>query len=124
VIGDAAARGVANTDRCPSEMPRYPRKRERNVSKSIGAAVCSFALIAAGGVAAQGMLLDFAADKVIKKYEAATCEQLKAQKDEPRTEREKMAIEFLRNDSQARVAFIDKVAAPILNKMFECGLIP
>jgi len=47
-----------------------------------------------------------------------------AQKDEPRTEREKMAIEFLRNDSQARVAFIDKVAAPILNKMFECGLIP
>src|SRR5215831_8006535 len=83
-------------------MPRYPRKRERNVSKSIGAAVCSFALIAAGGVAAQGMLLDFAADKVIKKYEAATCERLKAQKDEPRTEREKMAIEFLRNDSQAR----------------------
>jgi len=35
-----------------------------------------------------------------------------------------MAIEFLLNDSQARVAFIDKVAAPILNKMFECGLIP
>jgi uncharacterized protein YifE (UPF0438 family) len=70
------------------------------------------------------MLLDFAADKVIKKYETATCEQLKVQKDEPRTEQEKMAIEFLRNDSQARVAFIDKVAAPILNKMFECGLIP
>jgi hypothetical protein len=78
----------------------------------------------AGTVAAQGMLLDFAADKVIKKYETATCEQLKVQKDEPRTEQEKMAIEFLRNDSQARVAFIDKVAAPILNKMFECGLIP
>jgi uncharacterized protein YifE (UPF0438 family) len=70
------------------------------------------------------MLLDFAADKVINKYQTATCEQLKAQKDEPRTDREKMAIEFLRNDSQARVAFIDKVAAPILNKMFECGLIP
>jgi len=28
---------------------------------------------------------------------------------------------FLRHDSQARVAFIDKVAAPVLNKMFECG---
>jgi uncharacterized protein YifE (UPF0438 family) len=75
-------------------------------------------------LAAQDMLLDFAADKVINKYQTATCEQLKAQKDEPRTDREKMAIEFLRNDSQARVAFIDKVAAPILNKMFECGLIP
>jgi hypothetical protein len=57
------------------------------------------ALVVAGAVAAQGMLLDFAADKVIKKYEAATCEQLKAQKGEPPSEKEKMAIEFLRNDS-------------------------
>jgi hypothetical protein len=32
--------------------------------------------------------------------------------------------EQLRHDSQARVAFIDKIAAPVLNKMFECGLIP
>jgi hypothetical protein len=103
--------------------PTQPQK-ERNVSKSIGASVCAFALIFAGGVVAQGMLLDFAADKVVKKYQEATCEQLKAQRDEPRTEREKMAIEFLRNDSQARVAFIDKIAAPVLNKMFECGLIP
>jgi hypothetical protein len=31
---------------------------------------------------------------------------------------------FLRNDSQARMAFIDKIAAPVLNKMFECGMIP
>jgi len=49
---------------------------------------------------------------------------LKAQKNEARTEKEKMAIEFLRHDSQARVAFIDKIAAPVLNKMFECDLIP
>jgi cysteine sulfinate desulfinase/cysteine desulfurase-like protein len=115
-------------------------KKEHNVGKSISAAALLATLTVAGlvaaisetvfftsiagTVAAQGMLLDFAADKVIKKYETATCEQLKVQKDEPRTEQEKMAIEFLRNDSQARVAFIDKVAAPILNKMFECGLIP
>jgi hypothetical protein len=94
------------------------------MTKSIGAAVCAMALISAGGVAAQGMLLEFAADKVIKKYESATCEQLKVQKNEPRTEREKMAIDFLRHDSQARVAFIDKIAAPVLNKLFECDLIP
>jgi hypothetical protein len=115
-------------------------KKEHSVRKSISAAALLATLTVAGlvaaisetvfltsfagTVAAQGMLLDFAADKVIKKYETATCEQLKVQKDEPRTEQEKMAIEFLRNDSQARVAFIDKVAAPILNKMFECGLIP
>jgi hypothetical protein len=94
------------------------------VRKSIGVAMFVSALVVAGAVAAQGMLLDFAADKVIKKYEAATCEQLKAQKGEPPSEKEKMAIEFLRNDSQARKAFIDKIAAPVLNKMFECALIP
>jgi hypothetical protein len=94
------------------------------VRKSISVAVFVSALVVAGAVAAQGMLLDFAADKVIKKYEAATCEQLKAQKGEPPSEKEKMAIEFLRNDSQARKAFIDKIAAPVLNKMFECALIP
>jgi hypothetical protein len=35
-----------------------------------------------------------------------------------------MAIELWRNDSQARVAFIDKIAAPVANKMFECGMFP
>lgn len=92
--------------------------------KSISIAVFVSALIAAGAVAAQGMLVDAAADKVIKKFETATCEQLKAQKGEAPSEKEKMAIDFLRNDSQARKAFIDKIAAPVLNKMFECGLIP
>jgi hypothetical protein len=94
------------------------------VKTSIGLAVFVLALIVAGAVAAQGMLLDAAADKVIKKYEAATCDQLKAQKSEPPTEKEKVAVNFLRNDSQARVAFINKIAAPVLNKMFECGMIP
>ena len=33
-------------------------------------------------------------------------------------------MQMLRNDPQMRTAFINKVAAPIVNKMFECGLIP
>ncbi|MGC9959668.1 hypothetical protein [Roseiarcus sp.] len=82
------------------------------------------ALFVAGDAAAQGMLLDFAADKVIKKYQSSSCDQLKALKGEPPSEKEKMAIDFLRDDAQARKAFIDKIAAPVLNKMFECGLIP
>ena len=81
-------------------------------------------LFVAGDAFAQGMLLDFAADKVIKKFESSSCEELKAMKGEPPSEKEKMAIDFLRNDSEARKAFIDKIAAPVLNKMFECGLIP
>jgi hypothetical protein len=94
------------------------------MKKSIAMAVFVSALIVARTVFAQGILLDFAADKVVKKYQEGTCDQLKAQKNEAPTEKEKMAIEFLRHDTQARVAFIDKIAAPVLNKMFECGLIP
>ena len=92
--------------------------------KSTGAAVFVSIMIAAGVVAAQGMLVDAAADKVIKKFEAATCDQLKAQKGEPASEKEKIALDLLRDDPKARVAFIDKIAAPVLNKMFECSLIP
>jgi len=80
--------------------------------------------VAAAARSQDGMLLDFAADKVIAKYNAATCEQLKQQKDEPKSDKEKAAIDFLRNDAQARQAFLDKVAAPVANKLFECGLIP
>ena len=92
--------------------------------KLTGAAVCVSALIAAGIVAAQGVLVDAAADRVVKKFEAATCDQLKAQKGEPPSEKEKIALDLLRDDPKARVAFIDKIAAPVLNKMFECDIIP
>jgi hypothetical protein len=94
------------------------------MTTSIRAATLVAALLVAGDAAAQGMLLDFAADKVIKKYQSSSCDELKALKGEPPSEKEKMAIDFLRNDAQARKAFIDKIAAPVLNKMFECGLIP
>ena len=94
------------------------------MTTSIRAATLVAALLVAGDAAAQGMLLDFAADKVIKKYQSSSCDQLKALKGEPPSEKEKMAIDFLRDDAQARKAFIDKIAAPVLNKMFECGLIP
>jgi hypothetical protein len=94
------------------------------MTKSIRAATLVAALFVAGDAAAQGMLLDFAADKVINKYHTATCDEIKAMKAEPPSEKVKMAVEFLRNDAQARKAFIDKIAAPVLNKMFECGLVP
>jgi hypothetical protein len=38
--------------------------------------------------------------------------------------KEKLALEFLRGDTEARMAFIDKIAAPVANKMFECGMFP
>jgi hypothetical protein len=94
------------------------------MSKSIGMTVFVAALIAAGAAAAHGRFVDAAADKVIKKYQAATCDQLKTQKEEPPSQKEKIALDLLRNDPKARVAFVNQIAAPVLNKMFECGMIP
>ena len=94
------------------------------MSKSIGALVFAIAMIVAGAAVAEGALVDAAADKVIKKYQAATCDQLKVQKSEPPSEKERIALDLLRDDPKARVAFIDKIAAPVLNKMFECSIVP
>ena len=93
------------------------------MNKTTSIAVVIAAFVLAGEASAQGMLVDFAADKVIAKYQTATCDELKAQKKQPPTDKEKEAVEFLRNDSQARIFFINKIAAPVLNKMFECGMI-
>jgi hypothetical protein len=94
------------------------------VKKTIGMTVFGAILIGAGAVAAQSRLVDAAADRVIKKFEVASCDQLRAQKDEPPTEEKKIAMDLLRDDPKARVAFVDKIAAPVLNKMFECNMIP
>jgi len=93
------------------------------VNKTTSIAVGIAAFILAGEASAQGMLLDFAADKVINKYQTATCDELKAQKKQPPTDKENEAVEFLRSDSQARIFFINKIAGPVLNKMFDCGMI-
>jgi hypothetical protein len=71
-------------------------------------------------------ILDAVAQKIVQKYQASTCEQLwekKTQKAPPKPE-EQRVIQLLQNDPQMRAAFINKVAAPIANKMFECGMIP
>lgn len=71
-------------------------------------------------------ILDKVAAKVIQNYQQSTCEQLwqkKSAKAPPSAEEQKV-IQFLKSDPQMRTIFIDKVAAPIANKMFECGMIP
>ena len=74
--------------------------------------------------AQQYPLMDMIAEKVVQKYQQASCEQLWEQKGNAKPEREQEVIQLLRNDPQMRSAFINKVAAPIANKMFECGMIP
>ena len=94
------------------------------MTTTIRAATLVAALLVAGDAAAQGMLLDFAADKVIKKFSTSTYDELKAMKGEPPSDKEKMAIDFLHSDAQARKAFIDKIAPTVMNKLFECGMVP
>ncbi|MGA9724033.1 MAG: hypothetical protein WBQ86_16355 [Candidatus Binatus sp.] len=81
-------------------------------------------LLFAGVASAQYPLLDAAANRTIQKYQYSSCEQLWQQRGQPKSQREQEAVNFLHNDPQMRRMFIDKVAAPIANKLFECGMIP
>jgi len=94
------------------------------MNKRISLLVVASALCAAGIAAGQGQIMDMVANRVVAKYQNATCEQLWQQKGQPKSPEEQRAVEFLKNDPQARAAFLGKVAAPIANKMFECGMIP
>ena len=90
--------------------------------------MCLLALLAAlvlvGVAGAQFPVLDLVAEKVVQKYQSSTCEQLWAEREKPKSAREQEAVQLLRNDPTMRTAFINKVAAPVANKMFECGMIP
>jgi hypothetical protein len=69
-------------------------------------------------------ILDAIADKVVKKYQQSSCEQLWQQKSQPKSAREQEAVEKLRANPGMRQEFINRVAPQIANKMFECGMIP
>ena len=77
-----------------------------------------------GGSQAQHPILDTVAEKVVQKYQQSSCEQLLERRGQPKSPKEQEIVDLLRNDPQRRTAFINKVAAPIANKMFDCGMIP
>jgi hypothetical protein len=81
-------------------------------------------LVLVGSAYAQEMIVDMIANKVIQKYQQSTCEQLWQQKGQPKSPREQEIVQKLRENPGIRTEFINKVAAPIANKMFECGMIP
>ncbi len=90
--------------------------------------VCLFAtvlaLLVVSIAAAQFPILDMMADRVVQKYNQSTCEQLWEARGKPKSQQEQELIQLLRGDPQMRTAFINKIAAPVANKMFECGMIP
>jgi hypothetical protein len=74
--------------------------------------------------AQQFPIIDRIANHVVEKYQNSSCQQLMAQRNQPHSMEEQHAIQALRGDPQMRREFIDRVAAPIANKLFECGMIP
>ena len=92
--------------------------------------VCVPVLLHVGIASAQESfpIMEKVAQKVIEHYQTSSCQALAQQKSQPPTgekaQMEQKALQMLRNDPQMRTAFINKVAAPIANKLFECGMIP
>ena len=93
-----------------------------------GLVVAAVTVVCPRGAQAQPQypIMDSIASRIISKYQSSTCEQLWIRKDQhaPPSAQEQRAIGILRGDPQMRAAFINQIAAPIANKMFDCGMIP
>jgi hypothetical protein len=85
-------------------------------------------LLLTGVAAAQYPMMDAVADRLVQRYQRSSCEQLwqerAAKQGHAKSQREQQAVQVLQGDPQMRAAFIARVAAPIADKMFECGMIP
>ena len=86
-------------------------------------------LLHAGFAAAQRYpLMDKLAEKVVQKYQTSSCQELREKKSERPTGTrevvEQRVLDAMRKDPQMRTEFLNRVAGPIANKMFECGMIP
>jgi hypothetical protein len=97
---------------------------ELTMSKPFWVVAAAGTLVVAGVAYAQFPIMDRVADKVIQKYQSASCEQLWQQKGQPKSPEEQRVVSLLQGDPQMRQAFFNKVSGPIVNKMFECGMIP
>jgi hypothetical protein len=113
---------------CRCEPPTIQRTKEFAMNKKPLLFLGAAALIAAGVAYAQFPIMDKVADKVIQKYQSSSCQQLWQEKaagqGQPKPEMEQRVVKMLQSDPQMRQAFFAKVSAPIVNKMFECGMIP
>ena len=86
------------------------------------------AAIACGSAYSQFLARDIVSDKVIGKFEKATCQSLWEERAQGQnrqlTEQEQRAVQVLRDDPRVRADFFNRISAPVLNKLFECGMIP
>lgn len=93
------------------------------MSKRFGMLAAVSIVLFMGTAVAQYPIMDMVADKVVQKYQSSSCEQLWQNKGKHSPE-EQRVVGLLQNDPQMRQAFFNKIAGPVMNKMFECGMIP
>jgi len=98
------------------------------MKKSFSIAALVVMLGTGAAQAGQYPVADMVAQNLITKYQNSTCEQLwqeRLQKEgKPKSPREQEMIQVLRGNPAMRTEFLNMIAAPIVNKMFECGMIP
>jgi hypothetical protein len=97
-----------------------------NKSSLMFAALTACALT--GVARADYPMVDAVANKIIQKYQTSTCQQLweekAANQGKPKSAMEQRAIQVLHEDAGARAEFFSKISAPVVSKMFECGMLP
>ena len=119
-----------STARRASPRTVHPMRKEKAMIRRAALFACVPLLLHVGLASAQESfpIMEKVAQKVIEKYQTSSCQQLAQQKSQPPTGQkaqvEQRAVQMLRNDPQMRTEFLSRVAAPIANKLFECGLIP
>ena len=73
-------------------------------------------------------LMEQVAQRVIQHYQTSSCQALEQERSQPppvqKAQMEQRAMQVLQNDPQMRMEFLNRVAAPIANKLFECDMIP
>jgi hypothetical protein len=110
---------------CNSTAEGFAMKRTLSALALVTALLC---LGIAGLRAQQYPMLDRVADRVVQKYQTSSCGQLameRGQRPPPqKAEEEQRFVRLLHEDPQMRREFLNRVAAPIANKLFECGMIP
>ncbi|MBV8092481.1 MAG: hypothetical protein JO110_04460 [Acetobacteraceae bacterium] len=97
-------------------------------SMKLALAAGLLSLCASAADAQQYPMLDQLAARIVNRYQTSSCQQLAAERAHPRSGQqrgmEERFVRLLHEDPNMRQEFINRVAGPIANKLFECGMIP
>jgi hypothetical protein len=103
---------------------RIPSNRRMEMTKKTLLIAMVPVALAAAVAYAQMPVVDAVAGKVVQKYQSSSCEQLWQNRGKTAGPEEQRVLGFLKQDAAARQEFFNKIAGPVMNKMFECGMIP